>query len=181
MRSADAVTLFRVFLVFVIAYLISVKSNAALVVFLIIFMFALDGIDGYLAKRESKRAKPTSYGAYIDIAGDRVIEYVFWILFSYLSIIPLFVVFLIVLRNSFADAMMASKKRTFSKMRTKFGRIASSHFSRGAYAVLKAADFIYLSLVFISNFPIGIGYALTGVVVAFSLVRGAVEIYDSLP
>lgn len=65
-------------------------------------------------------------------------------------------------------------------MHTSFGRIASSHISRGLYAVLKTGNFIYLSLVVVAGWPIIYAYGLTAIVVAYSLARGAAEIYESL-
>jgi len=201
MRSADAVTIARIALVFVIGYMIIAKYNAVAVVLLMLIMFAMDNLDGYLAtsKRPSifdfvsyigrelhggrskvKAANASRYGAYLDIAGDRITEYTFWIIFTYLGVLPLFVVLVIVTRNSISDAFTASTGKTFSKMKTAFGSIASSHISRGLYGALKAINFIYLSLVVLSNWPISVGYALTAVVVAYSLLRGAAEVHEAL-
>ena len=85
----------------------------------------------------------------------------------------------IVLPSPIALTMSAGK--SFSKMKTKFGRVASSRASRGLYMTTKTLAFIYLSLVYISGWPAWIGYALTAIVVTYSLVRGAAEIYEALP
>ena len=87
---------------------------------------------------------------------------------------------IIFVRNTLADFLAMRKGKTFAKMHSGFGRIASSHFSRGAYAVLKAVNFGYLALVFVAGWPIEIGYALTVIVIIFSLIRGAAEIYEAL-
>lgn len=203
MRIADFLTLVRIILVFVIGYFIIIKLSAVLVVLLMVLMFVMDNLDGYFAlsvrpsmsdfisyirheatgrERSSEKSskKPPKYGAYLDIAGDRITEYTFWIIFTYLSILPLFVVLIIVVRNSLSDAFTASKGKTFSEMKSAFGRIASSHISRGLYGTLKAVNFIYLSLVFILGWPIWIGYLLTAIVVVFSLFRGSAEVYEAL-
>ncbi len=204
MRSADLATALRVALAFVIGYLIIVKASALLVIFLILFIVALDNVDGYLARssapslrgylsysgkevrgirapKDRKASKPPRYGAALDIAGDRITEYTFWIIFAYLGVIPLFVVFIFLTRNSLSDALTMSAGKSFSKMKTKFGRVASSRASRGLYMTTKTLAFIYLSLVYISGWPAWIGYALTAIVVTYSLVRGAAEIYEALP
>lgn len=178
MRSADAVSLFRIPLLLFVLGLIVIKATALLVTSLIAALFALDWVDGFLAKRSGQ--KIPRYGAYLDIAVDRAIEYAFWLAFTFLLAIPWFVFAIVFVRNMLADALVLRKGKTFSKMGTAFGKIASSHLSRGAYAILKAVNFAYLSLVFVSGWPAGIGYVLIALTVAFSLARGAAEIYESL-
>jgi phosphatidylglycerophosphate synthase len=203
MRSADLATAIRVALAFVIGYLIIIQASAILVVLLILLIVVLDNVDGYLARsgrpsllgylsysgkeargievpKDKDAKKAPKYGSGLDIAGDRITEYVFWIVFAYLRVIPLFVVFIFITRNSVSDALTLSAGKSFSKMRTKFGRVASSHASRGLYMASKTLAFIYLSLVYIAGWPAWIGYALTAIVVAGSLIRGSAEIYEAL-
>lgn len=202
MRSADVVTAVRIALVFVIAYLIIVRLNAIIVVLLFLVMFGMDNLDGYFAtsrnpsvtdflaytrneirgkenSRSKKALKPPKYGAALDIAGDRITEYTFWILFTWLYLIPLYVVLIIMTRNCLADALTLSEGKTFSKMRTAFGRVASSHKSRALYQVVKSSAIIYLALVYLADWPLWIGYALVAVAVSYSLLRGAAEIYEA--
>jgi hypothetical protein len=105
---------------------------------------------------------------------------VLWLLFVYVAIVPSYVFAIIFTRNTIADFLVLRKRKTFSKMHSRFGLIASSHVSRGAYAALKAVNFAYLSLVFVAGWPVGIAYLLTGATVVFSLARGAAEIYEAL-
>ena len=203
MRSADIATLLRMPLLLATAYAILVRANAVLVVFLMAVLFLSDSVDGYLAtlgkhsladyvtylarkvtgsKKGKKKfpKKMPSYAAYIDLAADRIIEYALWLLFTLLQVIPWFVIVIVYVRNTIADTLVLRKKKTFAKMNSAFGKIASSHLSRGAYGALKAINFAYLSLVVVAGWPINIGYLLTLLVVAFSLLRGAAEIYESL-
>jgi phosphatidylglycerophosphate synthase len=202
MRSADIVTAVRIALVFAIAYLIILKFSAVLVVLLFLVMFGMDNLDGYFAasrspslsdfasylgdelrgrERSSSKAsaKPPKYGAALDIAGDRITEYTFWILFTWLYLIPLYVVLIIMTRNCLADALTLSKGKTFSKMKSAFGRVASSHKSRALYQVVKSSAIIYLALVYLAGWPAWIGYVLVAAAVVFSLIRGAAEIYEA--
>ncbi|MGI0141734.1 MAG: CDP-alcohol phosphatidyltransferase family protein [Candidatus Micrarchaeales archaeon] len=181
MRSADAVTLFRTLLMFLIAYMILAKYSPLPTVALIIIMFILDAVDGKLAHWDMKRyGTKSKYGPRLDVASDRIIEYVFWIVFTYLNIIPLFVLFIIIVRHSLVDALMGAKG-TSSKMKTKFAKIIySSDIWRGGINVVKAVTFIYLALVYTAGWPISIGYILTGILVAYILVRGAAEIWESI-
>ncbi|MDE1761798.1 MAG: CDP-alcohol phosphatidyltransferase family protein [Candidatus Micrarchaeota archaeon] len=177
MRLADAATLFRTLLVFVVAYMIFAKYSALITVTVIIIMFLLDAIDGKLAKIDKKKSK---FGPRLDVAGDRVTEYVFWIVFVVLNIVPIFILFIIVLRHSFVDAFMASKG-TSSKMKTGFARrIYASDLFRGGIGVVKAVTFSYLTLVYLASWPLWIGYALVAILVVYILVRGIAEIYESV-
>ncbi len=199
MRSADAVTIFRVLLVFAIAYLIYLKFDAAIVVALILVAFLLDEVDGYLALGHKTNflkylaveargkhvyskddvSKLPKYGSALDIAGDRITEYTFWILFTYLDVVPLFILFIVVIRNSLSDAFTHVSGKTFHNMNSGFGKIAYSHLARGAIGASKAVTFAYLALVYISHWPVSIGYVLVAYVITFFLLRGAAEIYEA--
>lgn len=208
MRSADAATLFRVALGLLAVYLILIKYNAALIVLLIAVTIFLDAVDGYLAIREdskgavgiiayskalvgdikskslvSKYRKKSSigsrFGARIDVAGDRVVEYSFWVLYTVIGILPLFVIILVIIRHSFADAFMGAKG-TSSKMKTSFARmIYSSPIGRGGINVVKFLTFSYLALMYILGYPTWIGYLLTAILVIYIMLRGAAEILES--
>lgn len=199
MRSADAVTVGRVLLVFVIGYLIYLKFSAIATILLIIVAFLLDEVDGYLALgkheniikyilteakgkhvySEEDVAKLPKYGSALDIAGDRITEYTFWIVFTYLHVVPLFILFIVIIRNSLSDAFTAASKKTFHNMHTRFGKIAYSHLARGAVGASKAVVFSYLALVYIFHWPASIGYVLVAYLITFFLLRGAAEIYEA--
>jgi phosphatidylglycerophosphate synthase len=208
MRSADAITLLRTLLVFPIAYAILAKYNPVAIILMILVMFVLDSVDGYAAINEASggkigfgtylrsisgyedarkmvgkyknNLKRSVYGARIDIAGDRVTEYVLWIVFVYVNIVPLFVLFLVIFRHSFVDAIMGSKG-TSSKNKSAFAyKVYSSPIGRGGIGVVKAITFSYLTLVYVSGFPIIIGYALVTVLVGYILLRGIAEVYDNI-
>ncbi|MEM0149695.1 MAG: CDP-alcohol phosphatidyltransferase family protein [Candidatus Micrarchaeaceae archaeon] len=119
------------------------------------------------------------YGPRMDVAGDRIVEYSLWVAFTFMHIVPLFVVLLIVIRHSFADAFMGLRG-TSSKLKTKFARMAyGSNASRAGINVLKFVTFSYLMLVYVWSYPIVYGYVLVALLVAYILTRGAAEIYES--
>jgi phosphatidylglycerophosphate synthase len=207
MRSADATTLIRVALIVLVAYLILAKFNPIGIILLLAVALILDGVDGYLAVRDQSRgkislhfyiraalgnpscrarvkkvkqgiSKSSPYGARMDIAGDRATEYILWSTFVFLGIVPLFVLILVIIRHSFVDGVMAAKG-TAHKMRTSFAaRIYSSNLGRGGINVVKFLTFSYLVLVYVWGYPIGIGYALVGILLAYILLRGAAELYE---
>ncbi len=208
MRSADATTLIRVLLVIFVAYLIIYKFNPFVIAVLIAIAILLDAVDGFFAVHEassgritlgvylsgllgnerSKKAvrsvkktlkKKAKFGARIDVAGDRAVEYILWITFVYTGVVPIIILFLIVIRHSFVDAVMAAKG-TSSKMKTKFAKVVySSNIGRGFVNVLKFVTWAYLPFVYISGYPITIGYALVAVLFAYIMLRGAAEVYES--
>ncbi|MGC8776556.1 MAG: hypothetical protein ACP5P2_01255 [Candidatus Micrarchaeia archaeon] len=210
MRSADATTLIRTLMVFLVVGMLLAKINPWITIFVILLMYILDGLDGYLAIREASNGSVTlveylkaaasgdekakskmarfkqvakkgaKFGPRLDIAGDRVIEYTFWITFTYLRLIPLFVIFIIVLRHSFVDALMGARG-TSSKPRTRFAKIIySSNISRGGINIVKFLAFAYFVLIYVSNYPLWVGYVLIAILVTYIVARGLAEAYDSL-
>lgn len=209
MRSADAATLLRTALAILVVYLIIVKFYPIATILLIAIVMALDGVDGYLAVSEASSGKigfftymkssmgnPTAkkivgsvkkkisksapHGPRMDVAGDRVVEYSLWIVFTYVHILPIYVILIVLIRHSFVDALMAAKG-TSSKMRTGLAqKLYSSNIARGGINVVKFVTFSYLVLMYVSNYPAIIGYILVIILVLYILARGAAEAYESL-
>ncbi len=209
MRAADAVTYFRTALAIVAVYLVIAKINPILITILIAVVMLLDAGDGYAAvwegsggkvslteyikasigdSRYAKRikeiklklAKTAKRGPRLDVAGDRVVEYALWIVYTYVMVIPLFVLLVVVIRHSFVDALMASKG-TSSKMKTKFAKLVySSSIGRGGINVVKFLAFSYLAFVYVWGYPAVIGYVLVAILLAYILLRGAAEAYEAL-
>ncbi len=208
MRSADAVTVIRVGMIIAAAYLVLIKFNPIFILLIIAIAMLLDAVDGYFAVREvsggkvgfmmyldavsgnksaaatvkgykKKVASVSKYGARMDVAGDRAVEYILWIIYTYVNVIPLFVIFIIVIRHSFVDAVMTAKG-TSSKMKTRFAQIVySSNLFRGGINVVKFVTFGYLAFVYVWGYPLWIGYLLTAILVIYILVRGAAEMYEA--
>lgn len=108
-----------------------------------------DALDGYFARKLNQTSK---FGAMLDIAGDRAVEMMYWIAFSALNWIPVWVPLLYLIRGTFVDAirqvasdqgMTAFGEKTM--MQTGLGKfLVASNFSRFTYAVAKAAAFCLL-------------------------------------
>ncbi len=140
--------------------------------------------DGPIRKKiseyKAQLSKVAPYGARIDIAGDRAVEYIFWIVFTVLTLIPIWVFIIIMLRNTFVDALMGAKG-TSSKMRTRFAQIVySSNLGRGLANIPKILAFSYLCFVYVYAWPLWIGYVLIGILVSSMLLRGFAQLYDIL-
>ncbi|MDE1869335.1 MAG: CDP-alcohol phosphatidyltransferase family protein [Candidatus Micrarchaeota archaeon] len=210
MRSADIVTLSRIPILALIMYLVIIQFNAWVSVILFGLIIALDGLDGYAAVHDESKGKvslgvylkasvlhdaaalktvkgfkeqigkSTFYAPRMDIAGDRIVEYSFWALFTFLHVLPLFVIIIVIIRHSIVDAFMANKG-TSSRMKTRLAKIMySSSVARGEINVVKAVTFGYLILQYVAGWPSMIGYALVAILVINIILRGVAEVGEAL-
>ena len=129
---------------------------------------------------KEKTETVAKYGPRFDVAADRITEYSFWVTFTVLGIVPLFVLIIVIIRHSIADAF-TGLKGTSSRMKTGIARaLYASSISRGAINVLKFITFSYMILVLVSGYPIIVAYILIFLLVLFIIARGAAEVYESL-
>ena len=108
-----------------------------------------DALDGYLARKFKQASK---FGAMLDIVGDRIVEMAYWIAFSALGWVPVWVPLLFLVRGNFVDAIRsiageqgftAFGEKTMQKsVLARF--LVASNFSRFTYAVAKAFAFCLL-------------------------------------
>jgi CDP-diacylglycerol--glycerol-3-phosphate 3-phosphatidyltransferase len=151
-RLPDLVILTRVALAFAVLGLFSLPfpyPAAGLV--LIVVAIAMDGLDGYLARR---LGVTSDLGAILDITGDRIVEHVFWIYFAVAGLVPIWVPLLIVSRSFTVDAVrsvaLSAGKTAFGEktmQRSSVSRfLVASRTMRGAYGVAKVASFVLLGL-----------------------------------
>ncbi len=142
---ANLITLGRLLLLFVLlgsAYF-SPPRWQLLNAPLLLLIIALDGVDGYVAR---KRRETSVFGAIFDIAVDRVVENVLWIVLANLGLVPVWATIVFVIRGTIIDAIryaaIASGESAFGMMRTPLGRfLVAGRFMRGFYGTLKAATF----------------------------------------
>ncbi|MEM4499744.1 MAG: CDP-alcohol phosphatidyltransferase family protein [Candidatus Woesearchaeota archaeon] len=94
MRIADLITLIRIFLGILFVSLVLIDKNFFNVISIIITIFIiifLDALDGSASK---KFDKPSKYGAFFDITGDRIIEILLIVPPSILGILnPIFLIY----------------------------------------------------------------------------------------
>ncbi len=209
MRSADLTTIIRSIIILIVAYLVIIKFNLYFNIFLLIIAIVLDGVDGFLAikeidnsfsflsyikaqvlnnKKEKEKIKKlklltkekAKYGARLDVAGDRIIEYTIFSLFVYLHFIPLLFLLISFFIHSFADALMGSKG-TSSKMKTKLASIFyTSNWSRALANLLKIASFSMLIFSYQTGLFYQFTFALTTLLLIFIILRGSIEIFESI-
>ncbi|GMV07717.1 MAG: hypothetical protein AMXMBFR53_39920 [Gemmatimonadota bacterium] len=142
----------RVILAFVAVGLLSVPSPWAAVtaVVLTVVVIAMDGLDGYLAR---KLDLASELGAVFDITADRIVEHIYWIAFAVLGQVGLWVPLVIMTRSFLVDAVrgmaLAHGKTPFGSttlQKSALNRfLTGSRFMRTLYAVAKTAAFVLLA------------------------------------
>jgi CDP-diacylglycerol--glycerol-3-phosphate 3-phosphatidyltransferase len=147
---ANAITLSRLPLLLVAVVLLYLDNPwlqiaaAGLLVLLII----LDSIDGQVARR---RKEVGVVGSKLDIAVDRVVELVLWVVFAHLQVISVAIPIIVIIRGTLVDAVRSFSlvwgKTSFEIMQTRWGKwLVGSPPMRTGYAVAKAVAFCTLAL-----------------------------------
>jgi CDP-diacylglycerol---glycerol-3-phosphate 3-phosphatidyltransferase len=152
--TPNQITVARVAAAFAAVALFTMFGHAvvadAAAVLLTITAIALDGVDGYIAR---KRGMATPLGAQLDILGDRVVENLFFTFFAVAGLVSLWVPVLFFVRGTLTDFLRGMAARVSGRtgfgqngmLETWWGRaLVASRGSRAAYAVLKCGCFCYL-------------------------------------
>ena len=145
---ANVITLTRLLLIFPLVAMIYWASPEWrwLAPPLLLLIIALDGLDGYVAR---KRLETSVFGSIFDIAADRVVEYVLWTVLGHVGLVPMWVALVFIIRGTLVDsiryAAIADGQTAFGMMRSRVGRfLVAGRFMRGFYGGLKAAAFAWL-------------------------------------
>ena len=178
---ANVITLTRLLLIFPLVAMIYWASPAWLWLAppLLLLIIALDGLDGYVAR---KRLETSVFGSIFDIAADRVVEYVLWTVLGHVGLLPMWVALLFIVRGTLVDsiryAAIAGGETAFGMMRSPIGRfLVAGRFMRGLYGGLKAVTFAWLlSQAPLAYFEPELWAATAG---AFALITG-VLVYGSV-
>ena len=178
----NLISIFRTTLTIILAiFILSNPSNIKLLTWafwITWLIIILDGLDGIIARA----LKSTSdFGAFFDIACDRIIELVFIALFVTLRWIPFWILIVFLVRGILVDGIRGfasgEGKTAFgekSMMKSKFGYfLTSSRFMRFSYGLVKAIAFAFMFLVHSSipqflNIEIFLIYLMT----FFCIIRG---------
>ncbi|MBP7211673.1 CDP-alcohol phosphatidyltransferase family protein [bacterium] len=155
---ANLISLLRILLVFVSAYLIFVGTVTSFISALVvtIIVFILDGVDGYVARLLHEESK---LGSVIDIIGDRIVENAYWVIFAVLGWVSVIFPLISLTRGFVTDGL---RSVALSQGYTAFGSdsmqsskigylICSSRVTRVLYAVAKVLAFL---LLIIANIPL---------------------------
>ena len=187
---ANFITIFRVFLMFIGVYLVMAQQGnfTAYVwaLILTILAFALDGVDGYVARKFHEESK---LGALLDIMSDRIVENTFWIVFAVLGWLSVLFPLIALTRGFVTDTIRSA---AMEKGLTPFGMqrnpickwITGSKFMRITYAVAEVLAFIVIIASKIPNLPnadlvFTVGYWLAVIAIVFCVVRGLPVIIEA--
>jgi len=142
---ANIVTFSRIVILIVLAFVIQTDIFwVRLACFILIpIIFYMDSLDGFLARRLNCASK---LGAVLDVAGDRIVENVLWLLLAYLNVIPVWIPIIVLVRgfmtDGFRSVALANGFTTFAMMKSRLGWwLVVSPLSRTSYAILKAVVF----------------------------------------
>ncbi|MEP0847493.1 MAG: CDP-alcohol phosphatidyltransferase family protein [Phycisphaerae bacterium] len=193
---ANGFTTLRLGLLFVLVVLASAGPPALQLAGapLLAVLFILDGVDGYVARR---RNEATEFGALYDIAADRLVEYVLWIVACDLGFVAVWVPILFCTRGVLVDLIRTHFARhgqtPFGMMHTRLGRwLVAGRFMRIGYAAVKMLAFgwIFLLLPIPELYPsawrqwaspaLAVLNALVGLAAVLCVARGVPVIVDAV-
>jgi CDP-diacylglycerol--glycerol-3-phosphate 3-phosphatidyltransferase len=173
-NKPNIISFLRLPLLLIAVYLILMNFNPVIPTALILLIFIMDFIDGYVARLFHEETK---FGKVLDEMIDRIVENVFFITFAFLQYIPLWVPIIMVIRAVAVDTIVLyyGKEETRS-----YKRFIRSDLSRGGYGLLKMLLFMGLAMYPIINVYSIHLLTITIIVVAFSVFRGIVKIIESI-
>lgn len=180
---ANFISIFRIFIMFIAVYLIyTCEGNTIAYIWalaLTIIAFALDGLDGYVARKFHEESK---FGALLDIMGDRIVENTYWILFAVMGWLNILFPLIAITRGFITDTIRSA---AMEQGLTPFGMqvgpvckfITGSRFMRISYAVAKVLAFILIVAAYTPTCPnseliLTIGYWAAVFAIIFCVVRG---------
>jgi len=120
-----------------------------------ILVFYMDSLDGYIAR---KLGVASDFGALFDITGDRIVEHVYWIFFTAMGMVSIWVPIIFISRSFLVDmvrsfAFIKEGKTPFgekSMMRSPFTLfLTSGRFMRSLYGFMKVFTFVLLGFILI--------------------------------
>jgi CDP-diacylglycerol--glycerol-3-phosphate 3-phosphatidyltransferase len=147
---ANTITLARLPLLIVIILLLYLGSPATLVftAALVLVLILMDSLDGIVARR---RKEVGMLGSKLDIAVDRIVEMVMWVVYANLGLISVAIPVIVIIRGGLVDTIRSFSlvygETSFGMMQTKWGRrLVASGFMRTLYGFAKASAFTLLAL-----------------------------------
>lgn len=148
---ANTITLARIPFLILIVILLYLGSPVVRIITsgLVLALILMDTLDGIVARR---RQEVGMLGSKLDIAVDRIVEQVMWIVYANLGLLSVAIPIIFVIRGGLVDTVRSFSliwgETSFGMMQTKWGRrLVASGFMRSVYGLAKAAAFCLLALV----------------------------------
>lgn len=166
---ANSITIFRTLLTFWVVVLFGNHPTLDIIlIFTIAFIFILDALDGYIAR---KRDETSKLGEVLDTVADRIVENTFWIYFTAKGPLPVWMPIVVMARCFITETLQQTygypeKGWTYALTR--------SRMSRALYGSVKMLTFISLAYAMFFKSPIleQASLILATVAVGFCLLRG---------
>lgn len=146
---ANTITILRFPLLAAVVTLLYQQSDSlrlAAVLLIAVLMF-MDTLDGVVARR---RHEESLMGSALDIAADRAVEIVLWVVFAHLRLIPVIIPLVVIIRGTLTDSIRAvAAQRGLSAhrmMSSSIGKwLVASPPMRTGYSLVKIVAFLTLA------------------------------------
>jgi CDP-diacylglycerol--glycerol-3-phosphate 3-phosphatidyltransferase len=159
-----------------LAVYILISGNPIAAATLILVVFLMDILDGYVARKFNE---VTEFGKVVDEIGDRVVETVLFMTFAYLQYIPLWAPIIMIMRGTIVDSYI-SYKNPSRKDTVRYNKLIRSDISRGGYGLSKLVLFMGLAMYpILSLFYQNLLFVLMILVILFSIFRGIVKMLEA--
>jgi len=190
---ANFISISRIFITFISLYLLTTGTMKGFVAaaILVVIQFALDGVDGYVARKLNEESK---FGSVLDIISDRIAENAYWIVFAAFGWIPLTFPMIALTRTVIVDNLrsvaMENNCTAFgecSMQKDPVGKfICCSKFMRIFYATVKALGFVCIIISSIPMIDFGVattlyfyGAILVTIAILLCVLRGFPVVLES--
>ena len=166
---ANTITLCRLLLTFLVVALFELHRMLDIgLIVTIAFIFALDGVDGYIARRRNETSK---LGEVLDTVADRIIENTFWIYFTTIGHLPLWMPIVVMARGFITDSLQQffgypKSGWRYALTRSRISRALSGITKMLAFTSLASASFLKTSTLEQGSLILAI------IAVGFCLLRG---------
>ena len=193
-NMANIVSVSRIFVAYAAILCLYEKTTWAYILAFVLtaIAFAMDGLDGYIARKFNQSSE---WGSVLDILGDRIVEVSYWIVFAVMGWINIVFPLICVARAFTTDGI---RSVALSKGMTAFGDktmqstswgkfICASRFMRISYAVAKVMAFMLLIVVNTPGMELWSGtpvlhmitMALAWIAIIFCVVRAIPVVVES--
>lgn len=166
---ANTITIARTVLTFAVIALFGHQRVLSIaLIFTIALIFALDAVDGYIARKRNETSK---LGEVLDTLADRIIENTFWIYFTATGQLPVWMPIVVMARGFITDAL----QRTHGYPTNGWTHaLTRSRISRAISGITKALAFTSLAGATVFNNPLfnAVSLILATFAVGFCLLRG---------
>jgi CDP-diacylglycerol--glycerol-3-phosphate 3-phosphatidyltransferase len=147
---ANLITMLRFPLLLLVVALLYVGGSVGQLVDvgLIALLILMDSLDGIVARW---RHETTLVGSTLDVAADRAVEIVLWVVFAHLRLIPVVIPLIVIVRATLTDSIrevaLRAGESPHGMMRGSITRwLVVSPPMRSSYGVIKALAFMTLAL-----------------------------------